>query len=139
MNCGHHSLPEIVYTNMFNSSEQNWTTKIKQILFETGYGFVWLNQNVSNEKLFLNQVEERCRDMHMQKCFHDIEISGRCRMYKEIIQSYKMELYLECNIRRTLRIYFARSRMSSHRFLIERGRGMKPNNYRVTIQNIHFV
>ena len=35
MNSGQHSLPEIVYNNMFNSSEQNWTTKIKQILFET--------------------------------------------------------------------------------------------------------
>ena len=49
MNSGHHSLPGIVYI-MFNSSEQSWTTKIKQILLETGYGFVWLNQNVANEK-----------------------------------------------------------------------------------------
>ena len=75
MNSGHHSLPGIVYCNMFNSSEQSWETKIKQILFETGYGFVCLNQNVSNEKLFLNQFEEHCKDMHMQKCFHDIENS----------------------------------------------------------------
>ena len=67
---------------MFNSSEQSWATTIKQILFETGYGSVWLNQNVSNEKLFLNQFEQRCKVMHMQKCVHDIENSGRCRMYK---------------------------------------------------------
>ena len=72
MNSGHHSLPGIVYYNMFNSSEQSWATKIKHIFFETGYGFVWLNQNVSNENLFLNQFEECCKDMHMQKCFHDI-------------------------------------------------------------------
>ena len=72
MYSGHHSLPEIVYNNMFNSSEQNWITKIKQIVFETEYGFVWLNQNVSNEKLFLNQFEERCRDMHMQKTVEDV-------------------------------------------------------------------
>ena len=78
------------------------------------------------KKLFLNQFEERCRDMHMQKSFHDIENSGRCRRYKEIKQSYKMESYLKCNIRRTLRIYFAMFRLSSHRFLIERGRWMKP-------------
>ena len=32
MNSGHNSLPEIVYNNMFNSSAQNLTTKIKQIL-----------------------------------------------------------------------------------------------------------
>ena len=47
-------------------------------------------------------------------------------MYKEIKQSYKMESYLKCNIRSRLWIYFARFRLSSHRFLIERGRWMKP-------------
>ena len=77
MNSGYHSLPEIAYYNMFNSSEQSWTTKIQHIPSETGYGFVWLNQNVSNEQNLLNQFEEYCRDMHMQKCFHDIENSGR--------------------------------------------------------------
>ena len=33
---------------------------------------------------------------------------------------------VKCNIRSSLRIYFARFRLSSHRFLIERGRWMKP-------------
>ena len=31
MNSGHDSLTGIVYYNMFNSSEQSWATKIKQI------------------------------------------------------------------------------------------------------------
>ena len=62
----------------------------------------------------------------MQKYFHDIDNSGRCRMYKEIKQSYKMESYLKCNIRRTLQIYFARFRLYSYRFLIERRRWIKP-------------
>ena len=141
---------------MFNSSELSWATKIKQILFESGYGFVWLNQNVSNENLFRNQFEEHCKDMHMQKCFHDIENSGRSRMYKEIKQSYNMELYLKCNIRSNLRIYFARFRLSSHKFLIERGRWMKPkielpnrictlcndkdiqDEYRMVLKSVHF-
>ena len=33
MNSGYHSLPGIVYYNMFNSSEQSWATKIKHIFF----------------------------------------------------------------------------------------------------------
>ena len=40
MNSGHHNITGIVYYNMFNSSEQSWAATIKQILFETGYGFV---------------------------------------------------------------------------------------------------
>ena len=63
----------------------------------------------------------------MQKCFYDIENSGRCRMYKEIKQRCEMESYLKCNIRRTLQIYFARFRLSSHRCIMERGHWMKPN------------
>ena len=93
----------------------------------------------------------------MQKCFHDIENSGRCRMYKEIKQTYKMESYLKCNIRRSLRIYFARFRLSSHRFLIERVCWMKPkielpnristlcndkdiqDEYHIVIKCVHFL
>ena len=56
MNSGHHSLPGIVYYNMFNSSEQSWETKIKQILIEPGYCFVWLNQNVSKKKPFSKPI-----------------------------------------------------------------------------------
>ena len=47
-------------------------------------------------------------------------------MYNEIKQSYKMESYFKCNIRRTLRIFLSRFRLSSHRFLIERGHWMNP-------------
>ena len=54
------------------------------------------------------------------------ETYGRCRMYKEIKQTYKMESYLKCNRRPSLRIYFARFILSSHKFLIERGCWMKP-------------
>ena len=44
------------------------------------------------------------------------------------VQGNKIELQNgKCNIRSSLQTYFARFRLSSHRFLIERGRWMKPN------------
>ena len=46
-------------------------------------------------------------------------------MYKEIKQNYKMETYFKCNTKSTIRLIFARFILSSHRFLIERGRWMK--------------
>ena len=33
-----HNLPRIAYNNMFIRSVENWTTKIKLILFENEYG-----------------------------------------------------------------------------------------------------
>ena len=44
-----HSLT-VVFSNDTYTPEENWTTKIKHIHFEIGYGFVWLNQNVSKDK-----------------------------------------------------------------------------------------
>ena len=63
-----------------------------------------IQKKITIMKSFLNQFEERCKDMHMQKYFHDIENSGRCCIYNEIKQSYKMKSYLKCNIRSTIRL-----------------------------------
>ena len=62
----------------------------------------------------------------MQRGFRDIENSGRCRIHNEIKQSYEMESYLKYHTRRTIRINFPRFRLSSHSFLTEIGRWMKP-------------
>ena len=48
------------------------------------------------------------------------------KVYMSVNHRLSIMLYLKCNIRSSLRIYFARFRLSSHRFLKERGRWMKP-------------
>ena len=39
---------------------------------------------------------------------------------------YSMETYLRCNYHRDLRRYLTKLRLSSHKFLVERGRWVKP-------------
>ena len=40
----------------------------------------------------------------MQPCHEDIQLSSRCRLYKELKVNHEMEPYLQRNINRALRI-----------------------------------
>ena len=115
------------YNEMRNNEHRtNWATKVRDLLFETGFGYIWNDQNVTDSKSFLQQFERRLIDMHIQQCYSDIRDSSRCRTYKEIKKSFGMELYLQDNISRQLRISFTKFRLSSHRLMVERGRWMRP-------------
>ena len=41
-------------------------------------------QLVHDERKFIKDFEQRCRDMYIQDGFNDVQSSSRCRMYKEI-------------------------------------------------------
>ena len=49
----------------------------------------------------------------------------RFRLYKEIKTVFECESYMNCNIRRDVRVCFTKLRLSSHKFLVERARWLK--------------
>ena len=78
-------------------------------------------QLVHDERKFIKHFEQRCRDMYIQDGFNDIQSSSRCRMYKEIKQVHKPEVYLTVNINNKVCTSFTKFRLSSHKLLLERG------------------
>ena len=59
-------------------------------------------------------------------------------MYKEVKLSFSASFYVGINIHKYLRIYFTKLRLSSHKFLVERGRWVKskvPYSERCTLCN----
>ena len=65
-----------------------------------------------------------------QECYSSIENNSRCMLYKHLKPVYSMENYLKCNYHRDFRQYLTKLRLSSHTFLVERGRWVKPKiNY----------
>ena len=46
-------------------------------------------------------------------------------IHKEIKTVFECESYMNCNIRRDVRVCFTRLRLSSHKFLVERARWLK--------------
>ena len=56
------------------------------------------------------------KDECIKKCFSDIRDSDRYKMYKEIETVFGCESYMNCNIRRDVRVCFAKLRLSSHQY-----------------------
>ena len=109
-----------------NSPEKvTWVTLFKQMLFENGFGYIWLEQNVDNEKEFLRIFEQRIKDSYYQEWFSNINSTSDFRLYKKIKQSFNFENYLHME-NSLLRTAITKIRLSSHLFYIERGRWSKP-------------
>ena len=70
--------------------------------YYNGFGHVWINQGVDNQKQFLNAFEIRCRDIYSQQCLSEIRDSSRCRMYEEIKPSFSASYYVKFNIHKNL-------------------------------------
>ena len=100
--------------------------KVETILNEYGFGSAWLNQSVVDQTKFIVLFERRIKDNFIEHCFADIEASTRCRTYKDIKSIHDIEPYLQRDIHSSIRSAFTKLRLSSHRFMVERGRWMKP-------------
>ena len=118
-------LINIIYIKM-KQSNCSWVSYVKEILYNTGFAEIWENQEVVNGARFVQLFEQRSMDMYMQSCHEDIQLSSRCRLYKELKDNHEMEPYLQRNINRALRITLTKLRLSSHKLLVERGRWLKP-------------
>ena len=119
-------LVHVAYREMFQHQKQHaWIRHIKDLLCCHGFGNIWNDQSVMNEKVFLATFEQRLKDEFIQKSFSDIRNSDRCRLYKEIKTVFECESYMNCNIRRDVRVCFTKLRLNSHKFLVERARWLK--------------
>ena len=116
-------LIHVAYNTMLQHPEKYaWIKHIKDLLCCHGFGYIWNDQAVANEKTFINLFEQRIKDEFIQKCFNDIQISDRCRLYKEIKTVFRCESYMSCEIKSALRVNYTKLRLSSHKFLVERAR-----------------
>ena len=41
----------------------NWVLQIKDILYNSGFDYIWEQQTVTNREKFLRSFETRCKDM----------------------------------------------------------------------------
>ena len=105
-----------------NKPLKNFKEHIKQLLYSTGFGFVWDQQSVTDTKQFITIFKQRCKDIYIQTCFCEIEKSNRCRLYRNIKEVHDTEFYLRQRCNRDLRQWLSKIRLSSHNFFGERGR-----------------
>ena len=63
---------------------------IKNILLINGFAYVWNDQDVDDEKAFI------------ESCYSNINNSSRCRMYMEVKLAYGSGPYLNCKMSKQL-------------------------------------
>ena len=84
---------------MFQNPEQHaWIGHIKDLLCCHGFGNIWNDQTMKNERVFLATLEQRLKDECIQKCFSDIRDSDRCTLQKNIKNEFGCESYMNCNL-----------------------------------------
>ena len=53
--------------------KQNWASEVKQVLQNNGFGYIWDQQEIANEKQFFKQLEQCLRDQFIQKWHEELE------------------------------------------------------------------
>ena len=99
---------------------------VKEILVAYDFENVWMDQYVHDEASFLIELRKRLNDRFICNWKREVENTSDNRIYKLLKEDFQFENYL-CFIKcRNIRIAVTRMRLSSHNFLVERGRWIRP-------------
>ena len=117
----HKIYKELCQININNPDAVTWVSQVKHLLESNGFGYVWQNQSVDNEREFLKLFKKRLCDIYIQEWYNEVQMTSDSRLYKHIKIDFCYESYMNIN-NRALRISITKIRLSSNLFKIERGR-----------------
>ena len=101
---GNDRLPKTAY-EMLRCLDRNgkdcWVSRIREILCETGFNFVWLRQGVGDKNSFLRSFKQRLVDMFIQEWSGAVRDKDRYEIYrsfKTIFETliYIADIYITC-------------------------------------------
>ena len=98
-----------------------WVGLVRNLLNITGLGDYWYFQCVGNTKIFLSLFKERITDIYYQQWNEEVANTSSYRLFKSIKSRHEWEPYLQLK-NKGLRMAITKIRLSSHLFMIERGR-----------------
>lgn len=105
-----------------NAGRVNWASEIKHLLYRFRFGYVWEQQYVTNEDLFLEQLKLCVLDCDRQMWSLNMSSFPKLRTLQLFKTDLKAETYLDLFIPTGLRISLAKFRIGNHDLEIERGR-----------------
>ena len=108
--------------NLDNSGKSNWVSHVRTLLFESGFGYVWMAQGVGDVNNFLKEFEVRVKDMAIQNWHSDIELCNKLYYYGAFKSMLTLERYVYCIPNKKHRTALAKLRCSNHELAIEIGR-----------------
>ena len=107
-------LPRKAYEMLYDldvRNKCNWVSKVRNKLYQLGFGFVWTNQGVVNFKQFLYILKDRLVSCRWQEWNTHIQNSERFSVYKTFCVVHDLKKYLAIDIPMHLKIVTAKFRM----------------------------
>ena len=105
-----------------NHGHINWASHVKNLLFNFGFGIVWINQDIESQDNFLISFSTRLKDVAGQEWFAEVCTLDKLSTYREFKTLLNPERYLLTVEIKSHRIALSRLRCSSHSLMIEAGR-----------------
>ena len=106
--------------NLDESGRITWASKIRELLFRYGFGYVWLAEDVGDLNLFMKFFKQRLIDCSKQDCYAKIVFLGKTRHYRFIMSALKVENCVHYDI--PLKFYFlSKFKCSLHSLNVETG------------------
>ena len=100
----------------------NWVTDIKHVLYSSGFGYVWENQGVLNNRHFLLMFLNRLKDQYIQTWRGNVSTNAKLAFYMDFKQIYSRESYIDyVDVSKFMKA-LAMFRSSSHSLMVEKGR-----------------
>ena len=100
----------------------NWSSKVRDILNNSGFADVWLFPESVCVKIFLPLLKTRLRDQYIAEWRTCVAGSSSLYLYKELKQVFEKSAYLDILNNNKYRNTIAKIRLSSHKLCIETGR-----------------
>jgi hypothetical protein len=92
----------------------NWvTTSVKNCLERYGFGYVWLNQGVQNENVFLNVFVNRVKDISLQERNMNVDDNSKLKSNKLFKNGFSFEHYLNVLDLKKIRFIYTNFRIGS--------------------------
>ena len=124
----HNRLPYMCYKMLRNLDENDrvtWASKVRELLFQYGFGHVWLSEDVGDINHFMKTFKQRLIDCSIQDWSARISESGKARHYTFIMPSLQAANYIFYNIPIKFRIALSKLKCSVHCLNVEVGRHNK--------------
>ena len=122
MNMQEDRLPRLAFERekLENKNHHNWAMKVKQLLEQTGYAYMWELGPVVSEGTFVRVLRQRMRDNFMQSWTEKGNQCTKFNIYTSIKANFGTEIYLESINIAKFRIAYARIRTSTSYLHINR-------------------
>ena len=106
-----------------SNNSKCWANEVKNLLFSTGFGFIWNNQDTIDDPVsFMSEFSQRCEDIARQEWLSKLNESPLFRVYKTFKYDLHLERYLNMNLSLSSMNYIARLRGCLLKININMGR-----------------